>query len=269
VDETTEKPWRLLAFDRGGSRGHFAYSDALVRVSCEPTIWWHAADRPTLILGPTQRKPEHAPPIGAPASMITVRRQAGGTAVLAMQDVLGLDVFLPWDHPLALADVVEAYRWLGEVWCGALRSLEADVSLVDISGAREDAKNMRHVHEVVRLACFGTLSPYEVTSDNRKLVGLAQVRRHGGLLLQSAIHLSFDAHALAALIGAVDPHEIEKTLRLRAVGLNDVVPAPVGFPAVMEAFEDALLNRLGVRLAPGDWTDKERQHARAALPPGP
>jgi len=269
VDETTEKRWRLLTFDRGGSRDHFAYSDALVRVSCEPTVWWHAADRPTLILGPTQREPGPVPSLRAPAGMVTVRRQAGGTAVLAMQDVLGLDVFLPWDHPLALADVVEAYRWLGEVWCAALRSLEADVSLVDISEAREDARNRRHVPEVVRLACFGTLSPYEVTSGSRKLVGLAQVRRRGGLLLQSAIHLSFDAHALAALIGADDPHEIEKTLALRAVGLNDVVPAPVGFPAVMEAFEDALLHGLGVRLVPGDWTDKERQHARAALPPSP
>lgn len=269
MDETTEKPWRLLAFNRGSSRDHFAHSDALVRVSREPTVWWHAADRPTLILGPTQRKPEHVPPIGAPASMDTVRRQAGGTAVLAMQDVLGLDAFLPWNHPLALADVVEAYRWLGEVWCAALSSLGAHVSLVDILEAREDAKNMRHVHEGVRLACFGTLSPYEVTSGNRKLVGLAQVRRRGGLLLQSAIHLSFDAHALAALIGAVDLHDIEETLSMRAVGLNDVVPAPVGFPAVMKAFQDALLNTLGVRLAPGDWTDTERQYARASLTPSP
>ncbi len=269
MEDTAEKPWRVLPFDRGGSRDHFAYSDALVRVSCEPTVWWHAADRPTLILGPAQRAPESERTLGDRMGIVTIRRQAGGTAVLAMRDVLGLDVFLPWDHPLALADVVQAYRWLGDVWCIALRSLGAEVSLVDIAEAREDASNMRRVHEVVRLACFGSLSPYEVTSGNRKLVGLAQVRRHGGLLLQSAIHLSFDAHGLAALIGADDPHEIEKTLVLRAVGLNDVVRTPVGFPAVIAAFEDALLRRLSVRLVPGDWTERERALALTALAAGP
>src|SRR5262249_7337069 len=135
----------------------------------------------------------------ASGSLPSVRRHSGGTAVLATEDVLGLDVLLPRGHALAMPDVVESYRWFGQVWAATLTRLVAAVRLVGVTEARGAAAPPPHLADAVRLACFGTLSPYEVLAEGRKIVGLAQLRRRN-VLLQSGIHFTFDASGLAALL---------------------------------------------------------------------
>jgi hypothetical protein len=55
--------------------------------------------------------------------------------------------------------------------------------------------------EAARTACFAGLGPYEVLDcGGRKLVGLAQRRRKGGVLLQAAAYLGGDRQALADLL---------------------------------------------------------------------
>lgn len=248
--------WRLLPYDVGSSTHHFALSDALARHALEPTVWWHATDQPTLILGTGQRWDGINAETCAVQGVLVVRRQAGGTAVFAAAGVLGLDVALPANHPLALPDIVEAYHWLGDVWCDAMHALGVDARLVSVGEARAAARDDEE--EVVRLACFGTLSPYEVVVGTRKLVGLAQVRRRGNVLLQSGIHRHFDAAGLARLLAPQNHEKATSALQRAAIGWEEAAGIPVTEADIMAAFAQALERGYRVKLVPGAWTPTER-----------
>lgn len=247
--------WRRLPYSRGPTERHIRLGNALVRLVTAPTLWWHSTGTPTLILG-TGQHPEDLGIVLAPDNPTSVvRRHTGGTAVYAAPGVLGLDVALPAVHPLAGTDVVEAYRWLGEVWACALLALGVDVHVVSIAEAHDSIR--QETDRIVRMACFGSLSPYEITAGGRKLVGFAQVRRRAGILLQSGIHIHFDAAGLAALLPAGDPASIASRLRDRAVGLDEVAGRSTNEIDIMKAFEGALRTRLGVSIRPGAWTAEE------------
>lgn len=246
--------WRLLPYDLGPSDRHFAISDALVRQAGSPTVWWHSTDEPSLILGAGQRALDVS--AAERTGVRIVRRSAGGTAVYAGPGVLGQDVFLPADHPLALPDVVEAYRWLGDAWLEALESLGVTAELVSVDRAR----NQGPIDPGVAMACFGSLSPYEVTAEGRKLVGLAQVRRARGVLLQAGIHLHFDPVSLARVLPAADTDSLAERLEEAAVGLDEVTPEPVSVADVMTAVNRSVEHVAGSRLLTEDWSAEELHH---------
>jgi lipoate-protein ligase A len=250
--------WRLLPFSLAPSARHVALADALVRVGQEPTVWWHAADAPTLLLGAGQSEPGFAP-----ETLRVTRRRSGGTAVLATPSVLGLDVLLPRGHPLALPDVVEAYRWLGQIWSESMCRLGLDARVVEIAEARTAAPPPADLAEAVRLACFGTLSPYEVVVGQHKLVGLAQIRRRN-VLLQSGLHFTFDARELAHQLAPDRTDALAEELQRRATGLAELGLPDVGVDQLTGTFASVLAERQGVRLSPGEWTKEELGHAEAA-----
>ncbi|MGH2441593.1 MAG: lipoate--protein ligase family protein [Chloroflexota bacterium] len=250
--------WRALPYHRGASADHVRLSDALVREAREPALWWHTADRPTLILGPIQTDQ-------APGSLPVARRQSGGTAVLATPSVLGLDIVLPPRHRLAGRDVVGSYRWLGEVWLEALREFGVHARLVSIPEAREAVPPPAELAAAVRAVCFGTLSPYEVVVRGRKLVGFAQVRRRSGTLLQSGIHLTFDARRYAEIVAAEQAKQLTEELERRAMGLDESSNRELGLADIMRAFERALSTLQGVSLAPADWRAEELARAATTL----
>lgn len=249
--EAKMEVWRLLPFDLGPSEHHFALSEALVRRSLAPTVWWHSTDAPTLLLGPGQKGLDVSAALRA--GVAVVRRQAGGTAVYAGPGVLGQDVFLPAGHSMVSCDVVETYRWLGETWQDALRSLGVPSRLVSVAEARA-----RHPPPAdVAMACFGSFSPYEVAVDGRKLVGLAQVRRANGTLLQAGIHLRFEPETLAGLLPGSRKDHLARRLRASAIGLQEVLPAHARLDDVMIAVNRSIESHARVRLSEGTWTAKE------------
>lgn len=257
-----KETWRLLPYDRGSSAEHFARSDALARLVEQPTVWWHSTDVPTLILGAGQRLQEV---IEACQNMgvLVLKRQAGGTSVFASTGVLGLDIALPPEHRLVSTDVVEAYRWLGEIWLETMHSLGIRSHLVSIEEARAAPPVRPGVARLLAAACFGTISPYEILSGSRKLVGLAQVRRRTGTLFQSGVHHHFDADSLARVLGGKESGgaELADALRAAATGVDEVAPSGVTTDDVIPAFLQQLQRSQNVCLSPGDWTQQEVAHA--------
>lgn len=252
-DPATET-WRLLPYHCGATRQHVAMSDALVRTSEVPSLWWHSACTPTLVLGPGQRDLERR--ISA-SGIEVVRRNAGGTSVFATDRVLGQDVMLPAGHHLARDDVVESYRWLGETWAETLRTLGAEARVVSIEEARSARPLPPELLNVMRSACFGSLSPYEVVVATKKVVGLAQVRRRNGVLLQAGIHLQFDPESLVSLLARDPSAAAVNELRSVAAGLDDIGLGHITPATLMDEFENVLRCSLGVRTLPGSWTDAE------------
>ena len=196
--------WRLLPFSDAPMGRQLALSEGMLAALAEtgvPALRWYIPAERALVLGNGQ--PADASDRAALSAQSTAlyKRPSGGTAVLVDETLLSLDIALPHTHPLATTDVVRAYEWVGELWAAALRRLGAtDARALPTPDVRAIPALERD--DPLRLACYGTLSPWEVVSgaEPRKLVGLCQVRRRPGTLYQIGVYLRFDAAALSALL---------------------------------------------------------------------
>ncbi|HEV2580996.1 MAG TPA: hypothetical protein VGT44_09095 [Ktedonobacteraceae bacterium] len=216
----------------------------------EARFFWSQADSEGLVLGFSQ-KPDVLNPVEMERRPLPVyHRRAGGTAVLVGPHLLGLDVLLPAGHPLILPDLVESYRWLGETWVAALRLLGVETRAVPPDEAHTQRGLLkqpasREREAILRRACYGSLSPYEVVAGQRKVVGLDMIRRRAGTLLQAGLLLRWDTERLALLLGhsAAEQAILREGLRERAVGLDELAGRVVPAQEAIEAFEQAIAER--------------------------
>ena len=254
--------WRRLPSSSGSTEHHVRRTDALSRLVQAPTLWWHWTERPTILLGAAQPTSLIDPEAVRRSGTRLERRESGGTTVYADSDLLGLDIGLPRGHSLVTADLVESYRWLGETWVEALHVMGVRARVVGVEEARASAPPSATVASILALACFGSLSPYEVVVGERKLVGLSQIRRGGNALWQSGIYLHFDAAALVRLLAVPEPARAARELEAAATDLHTQLGRVPVREEVIAAFSQALRERLGVEEMPGDWTRAEVEHAR-------
>lgn len=263
-----QEEWRLLPYGEGPAGEELAAAEGLLAGLAEggrPALRWYGARRPALVIGSGQRPHEVDGQAAAVAGVTVHRRASGGAAVLFVPGFLMQDIALPPGHPLYKADVSESYAWLGGVWAEALAALGVAAELIDVPSARADT---RDADPLVRRACFGGRSPYEVLAGGRKLVGLSQIRRRPGALFQAGLYARWPGRELAALL-RLPPAERAATadaLAARVAGLDELLPAPPPPEAIMGAFAGALARRHGVALAPDGWRPAELAAVRAALP---
>jgi lipoate-protein ligase A len=187
-----------------------------------PRGTWSRATEPAIVLGSGQRPPEGWRP---PDGVAVVRRGTGGGAVICDADYLMLDIALPGRDARVLDDLTESYRWLASVVRRALLTLGFEgLTWVEPPALRALDLPSR---EAGRTACFAGLGPYELLDrDGRKLVGLAQRRRGGAMLLQAAAYLAGARAALADMLWLDEPARddirarLERTAVLGPVGLR-------------------------------------------------
>jgi len=230
-----------------------------------PAMRWYQFHPPALLLGSAQRLHEVDLAACTAAGVPVHRRRSGGGVVLS-DSLLLLDLALPPEDPLYTSDVTESYRWLGAVWAAALGALGSAARVVDIATARADAQLL---DPLLRRVCFGGLSPYEVVVEQRKIVGLAQVRRRTGALIQVGVYLQWVPERTAALVAATPAERARLTAQLgtRVVGLHDL--AGYQSPAidvVTRHVGQALTSIAGLIPTAADWFDHERQARQAVLP---
>ncbi|MBI2703750.1 MAG: lipoate--protein ligase family protein [Actinobacteria bacterium] len=190
--------------------------------------WLLEIDRPAMVLGSTQRAVDIDERAARQLGLdIMVRRSGGGAVLLVPGDHVWIDVFLPRDDPLWVADVSKSALWLGERWVAALRSL----GVVD---ARVYDGAMRST-EIGRLVCFAGLAAGEVTVDGAKLVGISQRRTRHLARFQGVVLRSFDVEPVLAVLGS---HlDVPAREALRAIDVA-TVDAPVH--EIEAAFVEAL-----------------------------
>lgn len=260
--------WWRYPLDTGPAARQVARAAELVAGDVPlPAFYWYWAAQPALILGvfqPAELINERA---CAAHGIPVLRRRSGGTGVLAGPPLLSLDIALPPGHPLALPDVTESYRWLGAAWLRTLETLGVrGARLVPIAEVRAAPhRPLRALPppgvaigdaDLVQLACFGSLSPYEVAVGPRKLVGLAQVRRRGGVLFQVGLPLTWQADLLAEVLAArpADRLRLAQLLRDRAIGLDELLAIVPPAAAIIAGFEQVLTSEWGITIAPrAEW----------------
>ena len=246
--------WRVLPLSIADQQTHIERSEQLLAAMSPgdaPTLYWSQAENVGLVLGYSQ-KPNVLNPLVNDASgplqhMPIYHRRAGGTTVLVGPDLLSLDVILPADSPLVLPDIVESYHWFGEAWVKALRSLEIETRTVSTQEAHELRGLLKHeaTHEreaVLRRACYGSLSPYEVVVGQRKVVGLDMIRRRKASLLQAGVLLHWETDTLAQLLGHTPQEQavLREGLLERAIGIDSLAGRVIKPQEVIGAFEEVI-----------------------------
>ena len=253
--------WRRLPFSDAPIGRQLALSEALLEecaASGTPAMRWYVPAEPALVLGNGQ-KPRIADLAACRAAGARVyRRTSGGTAVLVTTELLSLDVIVPAGHPLWTSDIVSAYRWVGAWWEDALQLLGATKARA-IPTEEVRAIPPLAQDDPLRLACYGTLSPWEVVVGRRKLVGLCQVRRRPGALYQIGVYRHFDPKALGVLLDL--NNTTRKTLATRlhnaTLGLDQATGGDAAHGEVIRVVEDALIRLHGARLEESDYTERE------------
>lgn len=145
-----------------------------------------------------------------------LRRVTGGTGVVHTQD-LAVSLFLPERHPWATG-IVGLYGRFLEVLEPALNRAGGTVARM-----KEPARAAR----VRSPICFEDQLADTLAVDGRKVVGCAQARRRGGVLIHALVSLNLDAATYAGVFAVCE----DRVLR----GLGVAVPG--GRP---EAVADAL-----------------------------
>jgi lipoate---protein ligase len=200
-------------------------------------VWTHRS--PAVVLGCAQRSLRDAIERRANGEVPLVDRSAGGGAVLAGPWMISVSIVLPGGHRLLGGNLIDCYRWLGQLHVEALAACGVRAYAVPSHELQraEAAVGAR----TVNWACFGALSPWEVVApDCRKLVGLAQRRQRGGVLLVAGTLLADPEWSL--LCGLMGYPEDESALRRRAVSCEELAGRAIdarGFAATLQRLIDA------------------------------
>jgi lipoate-protein ligase A len=129
-----------------------------------------------------------------------LRRLTGGTGVIHAGD-LGVGLSLPAGHPWAQG-IIALYGRLLDAIEPALRSL---------GGRAARLADPARASRVRSPICFLDQLADTLMVDGRKVVGCAQTRRRGAVLVHAAVLLGLDAGLYARVFG-IDAHEVRAGL---------------------------------------------------------
>jgi lipoate-protein ligase A len=178
-------------------------------------------ERPTVVLGSTQRAEVVNAARASAEGVAVVRRRGGGGAVLLRPgDHLWIEAWIPRDDPLWEADVAVAAAWVGAWWSDALGPSGADDRIV------HQGPSVPGPHG--SLVCFSGRGPGEVFWAGRKVMGISQWRSREGSLFHTCAYSRWDPRPLIDLL-AVDQPTREALLRdlpRAAAGILDLEPTP-------------------------------------------
>lgn len=197
-------------------------------------LWTYAA--PGIVLGRAQSALQ---PAGAGGSTPVVQRDSGGGAVLAGPWMLSASIVLPAEHPLVGTGTVSSYRWLGVLHAGLLR----DLGIAAYAVPPEELQ-IAPPDRSLKWACFGSLSPWEVVVGQRKIVGLAQVRRRTGVLLTCGTLIAPPDWPLLCAVLGMDAANAER-LRACTTSCAEQLGAPLMATVLAERLHHMLIDVLG------------------------
>lgn len=257
--ETEPARWRRLETGYAPGAWNMAVDEALMeavgREDSPPTLRFYGWNPPALSLGYFQDRAREVDLDGcATQGFDCVRRPTGGRAVLHSAEVT-YAVVVPEGYPGFGGSVSEAYRAIAEGLLVGLKRLGVPAEMAE-APRREGGERSA--------ACFDSPSFYELVVDGRKLVGSAQVRRHGAILQHGSILLRFDPlELLRCLAVPAGPgrERLQRALTGHVVSLAEALGREPGFAEVAEAVAGGMAEVFGVALEPGGLTAGESTRA--------
>ncbi len=261
--ESDFRELRVLPFVRAAGARQLAATEAVIDAvgqrRAPATLRMYSWSRDSIVLG-----------VGQPASQLDfeacreagcdiLRRISGGTAVYHDQNTLSFQLVLPEGHPCLTDDIHRNYRLIAGVAVSMLASMGVQSRSVSIDEARRDASPAG-----LEAICFSSLAPYEILAGNRKLVGLAQVRRRTVSALQGMLYLRNDPAKSARLVSR-DPElrdRLSRVLGQRSTDLTTELGRTVDAEDVARLFRRAVVTTLDASEVEAEFTAWEIERAR-------
>ncbi len=180
-----------------------------------------------------------------------VRRPTGGRAILHTAEEVTFSLVVSAAR-LGTTGVMDSYRALAGGIIAALRSLGLDARLVERSSpaptpAAQDP------------ACFAVKARCDLVVGASKLVGSAQVQRHGVILQQNSLPLRIHLDDWRGVFRRSDDAP-------DAVGLCDAAARRVEYGDVAAALREGFASALGVTFHDSGLTERELALARDLAP---
>lgn len=262
MQESGSRPWRFLNTGSGNAFFNMAVDEAIARGvendASPPTVRAFGWTPPAVSFGYAQRIGREVDAARCRQRGIhLVRRPSGGRAVLHWNE-LTYSVACRGDDPLLGGAIQESYRKISACLVAGLQRLGVAARF---EPRRTPVSSPRG--EGLTSPCFSSTTQYEVTLDDRKIIGSAQ-RRLGGVLLQHGSLLLGPEHKrlIDLLPDRRQPlkERFRRELDRHTVSLSEA-GRPADFDTVARALRDGFEKILDVTLIESTLTPEETADA--------
>ncbi|NMB87045.1 MAG: lipoate--protein ligase family protein [Chloroflexi bacterium] len=257
---TPTTPWRLIIHPAGRGAWNMAVDEAILesagRRLTPPTLRLYAWSPPCLSLGFTQPAADVDQEGLNRRGWDLVRRPTGGRAILHT-DELTYSLAAPLDEPHVYGSVLQSYSRLSQ---GLIQML----TLVGIRAHADQGSLPDGALAHPGPVCFQVPSKYEITVNEKKLIGSAQARRKDGVLQHGSIPLCGDLTRInqALAYPSLDARrQADQDLRAHATHLEAVLGRRVPWEELSQACARGFAQALQLHLVPGQLTPGEVQRA--------
>ena len=247
--------WRLLETAPTDGATNMAIDEAvLLSVQAgksPPTLRFFAWDPACLSLGYAQSIADADRTRMATLGYGIVRRATGGRAILHT-DELTYSVCAPLSEPRLRGGIVESYRRLSAGLLAGLEQLGMHVR--NDQGAP--------AAQLDGPVCFEMPSNYEITANDKKLIGSAQVRKRGVALQHGTLPLEGDIARICdalAFPNEAAREEVRSRVRSRATTLTEALGRPIHWEAVAHALTEGFARVLNISFERRELTIEEEQ----------
>jgi lipoate-protein ligase A len=247
--------WRLL-LETHPCQGavNLAIDETLVRHVANgqslPTLRLYQWKSPALVLGRGQRASDADTETLQRDDVILLRRMTGGTAVLN-DDVISYSIAVPGDETRFSGTIAESYRGVSLALAAGVHLLGAKDVAVKAMDPELAAQNRVKRSPV----CFEIPSFYEITVDDRKLIGSSQMRIKGGILQHGSLYLDSDIGKICHYLSA---HPNPERIRSKTLNLQQVLETCTSYYEVTQAFVAGFREVLNLQFFEGALQPSER-----------
>ena len=176
-----------------------------------------------------------------------VRRSTGGRAILHV-DELTYSVITPVDNAVMSGGLTESYRRISAAILEALHRLGIDAN-ADREYQTPPGTDKKGA------VCFEVPSNYEITFQEKKLVGSAQARRKEGILQHGTLPLFGDLARILQVLNMPINADLDTTrqkLYQRAATVETILQKTIPWETAAEAFEAAFASTLDIDFVQGE-----------------
>ncbi len=210
----------MVATGSAGAEQQMIHQSLEAGVKLPSTAMWSYSSV-SLVLGRSQKPSADVLERAGEEGIDVVVRASGGGAVIAGPWMLSHTVLLPPGHELARMSLPRSYELIGDAWRRALGRLGIPTAI-----APRAAAGTADADDAKRWVCFASLSYGELVGPaDRKIVGLAQVRRRGGAAICAGLLLGQPdwPRLLRVWLGRED-EALARSLRDSTVSCEECVP---------------------------------------------
>lgn len=184
-----------------------------------------------------------------------VRRLTGGRAILHT-DELTYSVAGNTDEPVLSGGVLESYNRLAQALMFAAHELGLSVEM--------NVGRASSVTSAANPVCFEAPSTYEITVNEKKLIGSAQARRKEGVLQHGSLPLTGDLTRICQALKFEDESARENAaqrLLSRATTVKSILGRVVAWDEAAESFIHGFESQLGINFERGELSESESARA--------